>query len=179
MQFRFVKDFAIALIVIALLVLAIRLYAIHIQGSKVPDKSIYTKESVSDTLLNRIKTIETSIQDRKMFTFNSTRDPLRQGNIIKDKVDREKEYADMIRNTFRLSTTAFDEFGNKIAYVEYMDKIYGGRVGDVIEGRRISSIGENTMTYYYGGGYNTISVQPRPRLTPQEQAETTNNLGDY
>lgn len=179
MQFRFVKDLAIALIFIALFVLAIRLYANHLTGNKIPAKSIYTKESVSDTLLNRIKTIENSIQDRKMFTFNSTRDPLRQGNIIKDKVDREKEFADMVRNTFRLSTTALDEYGNKIAYVEFMDKIYGGRVGDVIEGRRITNISDNTMTYYYGGVYSTITVQPRPQLTPEEKAEGKNNLDNY
>lgn len=179
MQFRFVKDLAIALIVIALLVLAIRLYTIHVTGDKIPEKSIYTKESVSDTLLNRIKTIENSIQDRKMFTFNITRDPLRQGNIIKDRVDREKEFDDMVKNTFRLSTTAIDENGNKIAYVEYLDRVFGGRVGDVIEGRRITSITDNSMTYYYGGGYVTTYVQARPRLSPEEQAAGQSNLDNY
>ncbi len=179
MQFRFVKDLAIALIVIALLVLAIRLYTVRSAGEKIPQKSIYTKESVSDTLLNRIKTIENSIQDRKMFTFNITRDPLRQGNIIKDRLDREKEFADMVRNTFRLSTTAIDENGNKVAYVEYLDRVFGGKVGDVIEGRRITAITDKSMTYYYGGGYVTTYVQARPQLSPEEQAAGQSNLDNY
>ena len=179
MQFRFVKDLAIALIVIALLVLAIRLYGIHAKGEKIPDKSIYTKESVSDTLLNRIKTIETSIQDRKMFTFNITRDPLRQGNIIKDRTDREKEFAEMVRNTFRLTTTAIDENGNKIAYVEYLDQVFGGRVGDVIEGRRITNITDKSLTYYYGGSSVTTYVQARPQLSPEEKAAGQSNLDNY
>ncbi len=179
MQARFVKDFAIALIVIALIAMGIKLYSMYNTMSKVPARSIHTEESVSDTLLNRIKMIETSIQDRKSFVFGTNRDPLRQGNIIKDQVDRMKEFEDMVRNTFRLSTTAIDEFGNKIAYVEYQDQIHGGRVGDVIEGRRIVNIGDNTMTYYYGGSTYTTTVQPRPQRPQEDLNNTSSNLDNY
>jgi len=179
MQLRFVKDLAIALIVILLFAMALRLLAIDRQWSKVPVKSIHTSESVSDTLLSKIKRIENSIQDRKMFVFSSNRDPLRQGNIIKDKADRENEFKEMLLNTFRLATTARDEYGNKIAYIEYQDRIHGGRVGDVIEGRRITSIGESTITYYYGGQSYTTRVQPRPERPQQEEEIGLSNLDNY
>jgi len=117
MQYRFVKDLAIALIVILLGVLVVRLVVINRKVSVIPETSIHIQESVTDTLMTKIRTIESSIQDRKMFVFSSRKDPLRQGNIIKDNVDRLKEFEDMVRNTFRLATTAIDEFGNKIAYV--------------------------------------------------------------
>lgn len=179
MQHRYVKDFAIALIFIVLFAMAIKLYTMYTKTQDVPAKSIHTEESVSDTLLNRIKTIENSIQDRKMFVFNTTRDPLRQGNIIKDQVDRMAEFEEMVRNMFRLSTTALDENGNKIAYIEYQDRIHGGRVGDVIEGRRITSIGESTITYYYGGQSYTTRVQPRPERPQQEEEIGLSNLDNY
>lgn len=179
MEHRFVKDFAISLIFIAALAMGIKLYSFYNSVDKIPEKSVYTEESVSDTLLNRIKTIENSIQDRKNFVFTTRVDPLRQGNIIKDQVDRMKEFEDMVRNTFRLSTTAIDENGNKIAYVEFMDQIHGGRVGDTIMGRRITAIGEETMTYFYGGQSYTTRVQPRPQMPQDEVNNISSNLDNY
>jgi hypothetical protein len=129
MQFRFIKDLAIILIVILLGAFAVRLLTVERKIAVIPSSSIYTRESVSDSLMNKIRTIENSIQDRKMFVFNSRKDPLRQGNIIKDKVDKLQEFQDMVRNTFRLATTAIDEYGNKIAYIEYQDQLHEARVG--------------------------------------------------
>ena len=171
MQLRFIKDFAIALIVIILFAMALRLLALNNSWKKVPEKSIHTAESVSDTLLNKIKTIENSIQDRKNFVFNSTRDPLRQGNIIKDKVDKEREFEDMVRNTFRLATTAKDQYGNKIAYIEYLNQLFEARVGDVVQGRRILDIGDSTLRYSYNGIVTTTELAPRP-AKPVEDTKT-------
>lgn len=176
MQLKFVKDFAIALIVILLLAWAIRLYAINIKQSQVPDQSKYTQKSVSDTLLNKIKSIESSIQDRKFFQFTTTRDPLRQGNIIKDKFDMTKEFEDMIKNTFRPTGTYIDEeTGKRMVNIEYQGKILTGGVGDVVEGRRITWINEKSIGIYYGGP-QTLTVQRIPDMPDfsKEEVQSTN-----
>ncbi len=178
MQLRFVKDLAIALIVILLFALAMRLFAIERGWVKIPVNSIYTKESVSDTLLNKIKTIENSIQDRKMFVFGSNRDPLRQGNIIKDKADREMEFREMLLNTFRLATTARDDYGNKIAFIEYRGTLHEARIGQVIEGRKILNIDDNSIRYSYNGITSTTELAPRPSKPvddPQAASGTNGN----
>ena len=179
MQLRFVKDLAIALIVILLFAMALRLLSIERQWSKVPVKSIHTKESVSDTLLSKIKRIENSIQDRKMFVFSSTRDPLKQGNIIKDKADREIEFKEMLLNTFRLATTARDEHGNKIAYIEYRGKLHEARIGQVVEGRRIIDIGDNSVRYSFNGVTTTTELAPRPSKPVEDSQAATSNLGNW
>ena len=168
MQYRFVKDFAIALIFITILILGVQLGMAQKKVIEIPETSIYTKETVSDTLMSQIKTIENSIQDRKMFAFTVTRDPLRQGNIIKDRVDLEKEHAERVRNTFRLSTTAIDENGNRIAYIEYLGRIHAAMIGDVIEGRRITSIEDRTIRYTLGNQTYTLQISARPAMPRAE-----------
>lgn len=175
MQLKFVKDFAIALIVILLFAIGVRLFGMYRGLQRIPEKSIHTAESVSDTLLNKIKNIENSIQDRKNFVFNSTVDPLRQGNIIKDKVDLEREYEDIVKNTFRLATTAKDEFGNKIAYIEYQGQLHEARIGDTVQGRKIIDIGDKTLRYSYNGIVTTTELAPRPSK-PVEQVDIKTNL---
>ncbi|MDD2332417.1 MAG: hypothetical protein PHI68_07180 [Candidatus Cloacimonetes bacterium] len=160
MEHRYIKDFAIALIFIIALVLAIRIYAFHMQIAKISDKSVYAEESVSQDLLDRIKKIENSIEDRNMFAFIVTRDPLREGNIIKDKADRMKEYEDMVKNTFRLASVT-----NEYAIFEYQGKSHIAKVGDVIEGRRILSIDvvNDQVTYSVGGN---IVIATRSAIPP-------------
>jgi hypothetical protein len=175
MQVRFVKDFAIAMIVILLLAYGIRLYSVYIQSNQVPEQSKHTEKAVSDTLLNKIKTIETSIEDRKSFVFSNVRDPLRQGNIIKDRFDLAKEFEQMVLNTFRPTGTYIDqETGKRMVNVEFQGKIYSGGVNDVIEGRRITWINEDNIGIYYGGP-QTLAVQKRPP-TPDFGKEEVKSL---
>ncbi|MBM4403172.1 MAG: hypothetical protein FJ042_02110 [Candidatus Cloacimonetes bacterium] len=162
MQFRFVKDLAIALIFIIVMILAGQLYFMYRGVEGVKDDSRHITEAVSDTLMNRIRTIESSIQDRKMFAFNVNRDPLRQGNIIKDKLDLEKEYEDMVRNTFRLSSVAKDEYGESYANIEYQGKNYIARVQSVIEGRRILAINVDSISYFFNGRVDKARIEARP-----------------
>ncbi|MBW6514288.1 MAG: hypothetical protein K0B87_05975 [Candidatus Syntrophosphaera sp.] len=164
MQVRFIKDFAIALIVILLLAFAIRLYSMNVKRNSIPDQSRYTDESVTDTLKARILSIESSIQDRQNFVFSVRHDPLRQGNIIKDRFDLTKEFEEMLRNTFRPTGTYIDQnSGKRLVTVEYQDKIFSGGVGDVIEGRRITWIDEKNIGIYFGGA-QTLAIQPRPAM---------------
>lgn len=179
MQLRYVKDFAIILIVIIFLVLGVRLFTVNTVINKIPDKSIHTKESVSDTLLNKIKGIEQSIQERKNFVFTTTRDPLRQGNIIKDKFDLEKEFMDMVRNTFRLSGTSISEDGKKIATIDYLGVTYYAQIGDTIEGRRIVDIGEKWMRYFYGGSTVTVDLAPIPPMPDFSNTGNVNTSGNW
>ncbi len=179
MQVKFVKDFAIALIVILLFAYAIRLYSMKMQEAKIAEQSKYTAKSVSDTLLNKIKTIESSIQDRKFFQFTTTRDPLRQGNVIKDKFDLAKEFEDMVRNTFRATGTYISEdTGKRMVNIEYQGNIYSGGVGDVIEGRKITWINEKNVGIYYGGP-QTLTVQKRPEMPDFSKIEIQSADQDY
>jgi len=162
MQYRFVKDLAIALVFLIVMILAGQLYFIYRNVEEVQDDSRYITEAVSDTLMDRIRTIESSIQDRKMFAFNVNRDPLRQGNVIKDRVDLEREYAELVRNTFRLSSVARDEFGVSYANIEFRGTNHIARVGQVVEGRMITAIGNDSVTYFYNGQTITTRIAPRP-----------------
>jgi hypothetical protein len=178
MQARFIKDFAIALIVILLLAYAIRLFSINYKRNAIPDKSKYTNESVSDTLKTKIYSIESSIMDRKNFVFSITHDPLKQGNIIKDRFDRNKEFEDMVRNTFRPTGTYLDvETGRKLVTIEYQDKFFTGGVGDIIEGRKITRINENSIGIYYGGD-QTLAIQPRPVMPDFNKEEDRTQVLD-
>ncbi|HOY85202.1 MAG: hypothetical protein LHW45_00730 [Candidatus Cloacimonetes bacterium] len=171
MQFRYLKDLAIALLFIALLAYAIRLVTYKAQNDKVLDQSKYTNESVSDTLRSKIMSIEESILERKNTVFTVAYDPLRQGNIIKDRFDLAKEFENALRNTFRPTGTYIDEeTGKRLVTVEYQDKIYTGGVGDVIEGRRITWINEQNVGIFYGGP-QTLSIQARPEMPDFSQED--------
>ncbi|MCB5229611.1 MAG: hypothetical protein GX122_04010 [Candidatus Cloacimonetes bacterium] len=172
MQLRYVKDFAILLIVIIFLILGVRLYTNHHKANRIPAESVYTKESVSDDLITKIKGIESSIQDRKRFVFTINRDPLRQGNIIKDRLDLEREFMERLHNTFRLSSTAILENGKKSATIEFREVNYYAEIGSNIEGRIIRDIGSDWIKYYYNGSVHTTYVQARPPMPDFSQAET-------
>ncbi|HOZ00502.1 MAG TPA: hypothetical protein PLG20_01705 [Candidatus Syntrophosphaera sp.] len=172
MQLRFVKDLAVGLIIIFLLAYVIRLATVNEKNKQIRAKSIYTNESVSDTLKTRIMAIESSIQDRQNFVFAISKDPLRQGNIIKDRFDRTKEWLEMLRNTFRATGTYLDEqSGRRLVTFEYQDRILSGGVGDVVEGRRITWIGDKTVGIYFGGP-QTLEIQSRPVMPDFSKEDT-------
>lgn len=164
MEFRFVKDLAIALIVIILGAFALKLSIIYNKTTdkKVPKNSIYNELSVSDTLMQKIRMIESSIQDRKMFTFTITRDPLKQDVVVKGKEDIEQEYEDMVKNMFRLASTSISQSGRKLAVIEYQDNKYYAEVGDIISGRRIVEIGSGYIKYNINGAVIVATAQPIP-----------------
>lgn len=179
MQLRYIKDFAIALIVILLLAYAIRLYSMNTKRNTISDKSKYTFEAVSDTLRAKVRAIESSINDRQNYVFAINHDPLRQGNIIKDRFDFAKEFDDMVRNTFRLTGT-YDLDKGQAAYAtfEYQDRMFIGRVGENIEGRLIRWISDGRVGIYYGGD-QTLVAQPRPAKPDINTLEIQNLNQNY
>lgn len=162
MEFKYLKDFSLALLVILLFAFAIKDYTIYNKVNVIPEKSIYSDISVNDSLMSKIRTIETSIADRKMFTFNVATDPLVQDPVIKDKMDRLQEWEIMVANSIRLAATFIDEDGEKVAIVAYQGKSNLYKIGDVVAGRKIVDIKSGQIAYTSGGVRSIMTVQPIP-----------------
>ncbi len=162
MEFRYLKDFAISLIFILLFAFAVKDYTIYQKVINVPEQSKYSETTVSEELMDKIKTIEASILDRKMFSFYVPLDPLRQDPVVKDKMDRLKEWEEMIANMVRLAATFIDEEGHKAAIIAYQGKNSIYRIGDTVAGRRIEDIRSGQVIYTIGGTRSTMIVQPIP-----------------
>jgi len=173
MQLRFVKDLAVGLIIIFLLAYVIRLATVNEKNKQIRAKSIYTNESVSDTLKTRIMAIESSIQDRQNFVFAISKDPLRQGNIIKDRFDRTKEWLEMLRNTFRATG---DDAGKALmsmkdlALSEALPQLRQAGVHSLkIEGRKKSPLYVAAVTALYRGLLDgSLSAAQRRDAEPRE-----------
>jgi hypothetical protein len=165
MEARFIKDLAIALIFVILFAFAIKVYSVYQKVNEVPAQSKYSDISVNEELITKIQTIESSIQDRKMFTFNVPTDPLRQDPVIKDKLDRIQEWERMVANMVRLAATFVNEDNQTVAIISYQGKSGIYKVGDTVAGRHIVSI-QNGLLYYTSGGaraYMTVEpIPPRP-----------------
>jgi hypothetical protein len=162
MEARFIKDLAIALIFICLFAFAVKDYTIYHNVNTIPSESKYSDISVNDSLLAKIQVIESSIRDRKSFTFNVPTDPLRQDPVIKDKLDRLQEWENMVNNMVRVAATFVDEDNQKVAVIAYQGKSALYRVGETIAGRRIDDIRDGTVYYTYGGVRSSMTVQPIP-----------------
>jgi len=162
MEARFIKDLAISLIFIILFVFAVKDYTVYNKVKSVPNQSIYSDISVNEELMDKIKVIEQSIQDRKMFTFNVPTDPLRQDPVIKDRMDRLQEWENMVRNMVRLAATFINEDNEKCAIIYYQGSSGIYRIGDSVAGRRILEIGDRQISYISGGVRSTMTVQPIP-----------------
>jgi hypothetical protein len=162
MEARFIKDLAIALIFVCLFAFAIKDYTIYNNEKAIPTDSKYSDISVNTQLLDKIKVIEQSIQDRKIFKFNVPTDPLRQDPVIKDKLDRLQEWENMVNNMVRVAATFVDEDNQKVAVIAYHGSSALYRIGDTVAGRRIDDIKNGTVFYTSGGEHSYMTVQPIP-----------------
>lgn len=177
MEARFIKDFAIALIFIILFAFAVKDYTIYDKVDKIEYQSKYTDISVNEELMNKIKTIESSIQDRKLFAFNVPTDPLRQDPVIKDRLDRLQAWENMIANMVRVAATFINEDNEKCAIISYQGKSGVYRIGDVIAGRRIEDIQEQQVIYTSGGVRSIMVVQPIP--PKPADIDQSSNITDF
>jgi len=179
MDLRYLKDLSAALIFIILLIFGIKVYYTFQQVNHVPEQSKYTNISVNEELIAKIRDIEASIQDRKMFRFNVPTDPLRQDPVIKDKLDRLQEWERMVANMVRLAATFVNEDNEACAVIAYQNKTGVYRVGDIVAGRRITKI-DNGIVYYTSGGTSSyMTVQPIPPRPADIDIINTNNLSEY
>jgi type II secretory pathway component PulC len=177
METRFIKDLALSLIAILLFSFAVKDYLIYSKVNSVPAQSIYSDISVNEQLMTKIKTIESSIQDRKMFTFNVPTDPLRQDPVIKDKLDRLQAWEDMVANLVRVAATFVDEDNQRVAIIAYQGKSSLYRIGDTVAGRRIEDIKNGQVIYTSGGIRSVMTVQPIP--PKPADLEPTANQSDF
>lgn len=177
MEARFVKDLAIALVFIILFVFAVKDYSVFHKVNSVPSQSIYSDISVNEELMDKIKVIEQSISDRKMFTFNVPTDPLRQDPVIKDRLDRLQEWENMVKNMVRLAATFVNEDNEKVAIIYYQGNSDLYRIGETVAGRRIVEIGDRQLTYVSGGVRSTMTVQPIP--PKPADLETSSSITDF
>jgi hypothetical protein len=162
MEARFIKDFAISMIAIILFAFAVKDYTIYKNVNSVTPQSKYSDLSVNEELMSKIKTIEASIQDRKMFTFNVPTDPLRQDPVIKDKLDRLQEWESMVANMVRVAATFVNEDNEKCAIISYQGRSTLYRIGDTVAGRHIEDIKNGQVIYSVGGVRSFMTVQPIP-----------------
>ncbi len=170
MQANRLRRIALILLIASLASQAAWLVYHQALAAKVPTRSKYTSESVSDTLRTRIRSVERSILERQNTQFTAPLDPLRQGNRIKGRFEGIRAFEDSLRNTFLPISTQRDErTGETLAVVEFQDQTYTAREGDVIAGRRIIRITDQELQIYYQG-LQIISVQPRPQI-PQHLLE--------
>lgn len=179
METRFIKDLAIALIFIILFAFAVKDYTVYNKVTEIPNESIYTDISVNEELLEKIRSIETSIEDRKNFTFYVPTDPLRQDPVIKDRLDREQEWANMVANMIRVAAIFHDEDNQKCAIIAHKGRSSIYRIGDTITGtsRRITDIQEGQVIYNDGGYRGVMPIQPIPPRPVD--LETSSNITDY
>jgi hypothetical protein len=179
METRFIKDLAIALIFLILLAFGVKDYVIYHKVNTVPQKSKYTDISVNEELITKIKKIESSIEDRKMFSFNVPNDPLRQDPVIKDKLDRLQEWENMIANMVRLAATFVNEDNETCAVISYQGKSGVYRVGDTVAGRYITDIKNGLCYYSQGGIHSYMTVQPIPEKPADIETGSTQTEYNY
>ncbi len=175
MEYRYLKDFAIILVVIMLAVFAYMVYRHYETVSKVPMDSKYKNLSLSDDLLKQIQEIEMTIIDRKNFVFTVQKDPLEQNLIVKTMIDLEKEWVKRVQSMLRLASTLIDEDGNKRAAFAYHGEMHLLKVGDRIAGYNIGEIHDGFVMVESNSGMKakleTEAIPDKP-VKIQEAAKT-------
>ena len=179
METRFIKDLAMALIGIILFAFAVKDYTVYSRINNIPQQSKYSDLSVNEELMNKIRVIESSIQDRKMFTFTVPTDPLRQDPIIKDKLDRLQEWEKMVANMVRVAGTFVNEDNEKCAIIAYQNRSAIYRIGDTVAGRRIDDIKDGVVYYTANGVRYYMTVQPIPEKPKDIDISTDQSEYNY
>ncbi|MDD3051304.1 MAG: hypothetical protein PHR06_09180, partial [Candidatus Cloacimonetes bacterium] len=84
-----------------------------------------------------------------------------QNLIVKTRVDLEMQWKKEIESIIRLAAT-FLVNGETVASIDFKgeNKLY--RVGESIEGRKITEIGSGYMNYEYRGSKGKLTLQPIP-----------------
>ncbi|MEA1973617.1 MAG: hypothetical protein U9N34_10075 [Candidatus Cloacimonadota bacterium] len=162
-EHKYLKDFVIAISIIMLLVFGIVDYYLQLSVNKVSEKSKWENMALGQDLLSKINNIESSIYDRKKFSFNVNKDPLEQNLIVKTKKDLLAEWEEQVRNMIRLTSTILPETGEKVASFAYQGKNTEYKIGEKVNGRKITDIQSGEVTYIHNGRKGTFKLQPIPQ----------------
>ena len=170
MENKYLRDFAIVAILFAGIALGMRDYYLYNKENRVPKQSRYKNLALSKAQIKQIQGIEKSINDRKNFVFNVTKDPLEQNLIVKTMKDLEQEWIDKVQSMVRLTATFISSDGIKYASISYKGKNKVYKVGDRIAGQKITKIGEGNIKVLFNGGQRILKIQP----IPDKPTELTN-----
>ncbi len=162
MEFRYLKDFAITLTFIAIIVFVFLNVTSYKTVEEVPKDSKYKEQKLDGELMAQIQSIEQSISDRKLFTFNVQKDPLKQDLIVQDKRDMLKIWQDQVKRMIRLAGTSIDEDGNSMAIIAHDGETHYYGVGDEVKGRKIIEIKDGKVVYTKNGETKEMVKQPIP-----------------
>lgn len=179
MEEKYLKDFVIAFVVILLIAFILKDASLLRKVEKVPSQSKYKDLALDDELLAQIKNIESSIQDRKDFTFTVQKDPLEQNLIVKTIKDLQAQWRYKIENMVRLESTIIPEIGEKRAAIAYkgVTRIY--KKGDEFVKGKITDIKNGSVTYNYRGTEGTIKVKKLPEKPKEIQVNKQDKNRQY
>lgn len=162
MEQKYLKDFVIALVIILVITFGIKDSYLYQKVEQVPGESKYKKIALSEQLLNQIKDIERSIQDRKDFTFTVRKDPLEQNLIVRTRRNLEKQWKDKVESIIRLESTIIPAIGKKLAAISYQGKTRLYEVGDYFTLGKIIDIKEGKIEYSNKGNHGEMVIQKLP-----------------
>lgn len=180
MEYRYVKDLAIILLVISVIVLAVFAVKHYNTEQKVDDKSAYAEQEVDSSLLRKAIEIEDGISQRKDFSFSISKDPLKQDIILPKKVDEIKLRLQRRYNEIRLYGVL--KFGDQILVgIDHKDLESQYKIGDKITGSdlRIRSANPVAQTAVLSDG-TKLEVKERMDIfyTPSIKDASRSELQD-
>lgn len=145
MEYRYVKDLAIILLVISVIVLAVFAVKHYNTEQQVDAKSAYAEQEVDSSLLRKAIEIEDGIGQRKDFSFSISKDPLKQDIILPKKVDEIKLRLQRRYNEIRLyGVLKFDD--QILVGIDHKDLENQYKIGDKIVGSNLRIRSANPVT---------------------------------
>ena len=174
MEEKYLKDFVIALIVIFCILFVIKDMNLHSKVKVVPEESKYSKMALGDELLRKIQNIESSINDRKSFTFTVTKDPLEQNLIVKTIKDLQMQWREEVENMVRLESTIVPESGNKKVVISYKGETKIYEIGDKFAKGLITDIRQGEISYKTNGVIKVMNIEKLPEKPAIIQKSTKN-----
>ena len=179
METKYIKDFAIALVVIFLLAYLIHDYYLMKDVQKVPEESKFKRIALDDELLARIHNIEGSIKERKQFIFTVEKDPLEQNLIVKTKQDLVNQWKEKVESMVRLQSTLIAETGEKFATISHegVDKVY--RIGENFILGKIMDIRDGEITYKNKNKTLVLRVEKLPEKPKEIVNESRDKTRDF
>lgn len=161
MEHRSVKDLSIILTIVMIITFGVLDYFAFAKANKISEDSKYKGVALSKDLLEKIQSIDASIQDRKNFAFTVVKDPLEQNLIVKTQDDLLKIWEKKIASMLRLSSIV-EADGEKFAMFDYKGKQQMLRVGEKIADAKIIEINNDSVIINrYGNNVKKV-VEPIP-----------------
>ncbi len=180
MEEKYLKDFVVALVVIFFILLLVKDLNLYSKVSEVPQESQYKQLALGEELLQNIHNIESSIKERKDFTFTVSKDPLEQNLIVRTIKDLQMQWKEEVESMVRLETTIVPQVGKKKAVISHKGKTTIHEVGDEFVKGKITEINVGEISYTANGNQYTMQIQKLPEKPSSiKQATQSNRTREY